>query len=148
MGGLEVGFVNAFELENMSDLVLDDLRETYQELVGMTFRGEYEGEFTMPQTGNARDVLSIGRGDPFAAILGEISKAVLQTYGETVWKGITGPEDSSNFTDYWLWVEPGSSEELQEGLSYNFKISRCTPFTCGGGDFSYGVSIKVHKLSK
>ena len=56
----------------------------------------------MPQTGNPRDVLSVGQGDPFAAILGEISSAVLQTYGETVWKGITGPEDSRNFTDHWL----------------------------------------------
>ena len=102
----------------------------------------------MPQTENLRDVLSIGRGDPFAAILGGISKSVLKAYGKTVWKGITGPEDSNNFTDYWLWAEPDLSEVLSEGLSYNFKIARCTPFTCDGGDFSYGVSIKVHKLSQ
>lgn len=102
----------------------------------------------MPQTGNPRDVLSIGQGGPFAAILRGISKAVLQTYGETVWKDITGPEDSINFTDYWLWVEPDFSDELQEGLSYNFKIARCKPFICGGGDFTYGVSIKVHKQSQ
>ena len=86
----------------MSDPVLDDLRKKYEELVGMTFQGEYEGEFTMPQTGNLRDKLSIGQRDPFAAILGGISKAVLQTYGKTDWKDITGPEDSCNFTDYWL----------------------------------------------
>lgn len=132
----------------MSDHVLDDLHKKYQELEGMTFQGSYEGEYTMPQTGNPRDVLSMGQGDPFAAILGGISKAVLKTYGETVWKGITGPEDSRNFTDYWLWVEPGFSEELHEGVSYKFKIARCKPFPCGGGDFSYGVSIKVHKGSE
>ena len=128
----------------MSDLVLNDLGKKYEELVGMTFQGEYKGEFTMPQTGNPREVLSIGQRDPFAAILGGISKAVVRAYGETVWRGITGPEN--NFTDYWLWVEPGFSEELQDELSYNFKIVRYTPFTCGGGDLSYGVSIKVHKL--
>ena len=130
----------------MSDLVLNDLGKKYEELVGMTFQGEYEGEFTMPQTENLRDRLSIGQRDPFAAILSGISKAVLKTYGKTVWKGITGPEDSSNYTDYLLWVEPDFSEVLSKGLSYNFIIARCTPFTCGGGDFSYGVSIKVHKL--
>ena len=128
--------------------VSEDLQKKYQELEGMTFRGAYEGEKTMPQTGNARDVLSVGRGNTFAEKLSGISNAVLQKYGETVWKGITGPEDSRNFTDYWLWVESGFSEDLQEGLSYNFKIVRCTPFTCGGGDFSYGVNIKVQKLSQ
>ena len=143
-----LSFVKAFELEDMSDPVLDDLRKKYQELVGMTFQGEYEGEFTMPQTGNPRDVLSIGKRDSLAEILGGISNAVLQAHGKTVWKGITGPEDSRNFTDYWLWVEPDFIDELQKGLSYNFKIARCTPFTCGGGDFSHGVSIKVHKVSQ
>ena len=108
----------------MSDLVLGDLHKKYEELVGMAFQGEYEGEFTMPQTGNPREVWSIGQGDPFAAILGGISKSVLKAYGKTVWKGITGPEDSNNFTDYWLWVEPGFSEELPERRSYNFK--NCT----------------------
>ena len=134
----------------MSDLALGDHHKKYEELVGMTFQGEYEGEFTMPQTGNSRDVLSIGQGARyfFAAILGGISKSALKAYGKTVWKGITGPEDNNNFTDYWLWVEPDLSEELEEGLSYNFKIARCKPFTCGGCDFSYGVSIKVHKLSQ
>lgn len=72
-----LSFVKAFELEDMSDPVLDDLRKKYQELVEMTFQGEYEGEFTMPQTGNPRDVLSIGKRDPLAEILGGISNAVL-----------------------------------------------------------------------
>ena len=133
----------------MVDPVLNDLQHIYQELsAGMSFLAAYERELPMPQTGNPRDVLSVGRGDPFAEVLGRISNAVLQTYGETVWKGITGPEDSPNFTDYWLWVEPGFSDALEEGKSYNFKIARYQPFTCGGGDFSYGVSIKVDKLSQ
>ena len=68
----------------MSDLVLGDLHKKYEELVGMTFQGEYKGEFTMPQTENIREVLSIGQIDRFAAILGGISKAVLRAYGETV----------------------------------------------------------------
>ena len=102
----------------MADPVLDDLQHIYQELAGMSFLGAYEGEFTMPQTGNPRDVLSVGKGDPFAKILGGISNAVLQTYGKTVWKGITGPEDSPNFTDYLLWVEPGFRGQLQVGLCY------------------------------
>ena len=140
--------LKAFELEDMSDLVFADLSKKYEELVRMTFRGAYKGERTMPQTDNPKDVLSIGQGDPFAAILGGISKAVLQAYGKNVWKGITGPEDSSNYTDYWLWVEPGLSKELEEGLSYDFKIARCKPFPCSGGDFSYGVSIRVHTLSE
>lgn len=128
--------------------IKNDLQQKYQPLVGVTFQGVYEGEFTMPQTGNPRDVLSVGQGDTFAATLSGISNAVLQTYGQTVWKGITGPEDRRNYTEYWLWVEPGFSGVLEMGLSYNFEIAQCTPFTCGGGDFSYGVSIKVHKLSQ
>lgn len=130
----------------MADSVLKDLTQKYNELVGETFKGAYEGEFTMPQTGNPRDVLSVGKEDPFAEKLGGISKAVLKTNGDTVWKGITGPEDSQRYTNHWLWAEP--IEQLQKGLYYEFKIVRCTPFTCGGGDFKHGVSIKVDKLSQ
>ena len=130
----------------MADPVLNDLTQKYQELVGKTFEGEYKGVFNMPQTGNQRDVLSVGQGDPLAKILGGISNAVLLAYGKTVWKGITGPEDSSRYTNHWLWVEPDFSGQLQEGLSYDFKIVRCMPFTCGGGDFKHGVSIKVDKF--
>lgn len=132
----------------MADPVLNDLTQKYQELEGKTFKGEYGGEFTMPQTGNPRDVLSVEQGDPLAEILGGISNAVLHTYGETVWKGITGPEDSPRYTNHWLWVEPGFSGQLEVGLSYDFKIVRCIPFTCGGGDFKHGVGIKVTKLSQ
>ena len=132
-----------------SDPTLIDL---YQPLVttGMTstFQATYKGVFPMPQTGNPRDILLVRQGDPFAVILSGVSKAVLNlTYGQQVWKGITGPEDSPNYTDYWLWVEPDINGVLQEGLPYNFKITQCTPFPCGRDDcrggFSYGVSIKA-----
>ena len=98
----------------------------------------------MPQTGNPRDVLLVKQGDPFAAILSGVSKTVLAlTSGQQVWKRLTGPEDSPSYTDYWLWVEPGFNGVLKEGLPYNFKITQCTPFPCGCGSFSYGVSIKA-----
>ena len=132
--------------ENMAaDPTLIDL---YQPLVmaGMTstFQATYKGEFIMPQTENPRDVLLVRQGGPFAAILSGVSKAVLAlTYGQQVWKGITGPEDSPSYTDYWLWVEPCFKGVLKEGLPYNFKITQCTPFPCGFGSFSHGVSIKA-----
>ena len=131
-----------------ADPTLIDLQEKYQPLViaGMTstFQATYQGEFIMPQTGNPRDVLLVRQGDPFTAILSGVSKAVLAlTYGQQVWKGITGPEDSPSYTDYWLWVEPGFKGVLQEGLPYNFKITQCTPFQCAFGSFSYGVSINA-----
>ena len=95
------------------------------------------------QTGNPRDVISVWKGNPFAVILCGFSKAVLETHGQQVWKGITGPEQSPNFSDYWLWVEPVSGAQLQEGLRYDFQIAQCAQFTCSGGNFSYGVNITV-----
>jgi len=87
----------------MADEVLKDLQLWYQALVGMTFQATYQGEDTMPQTGNLRDVLVIGLGNStFHAKLSGISSAVLKKYGTTVWKGITGPEDSLRYTNYWL----------------------------------------------
>ena len=127
----------------MADSVLNDLQLKYQPLVGMTFQGTYEGVLFLPQTGNPRDIISVGRGDPFAAILSGVSDAVLQTYGQHVWKGITGPEQSPNFSDYWLWVETGFNEELKMGQRYTFQISQCAAFSCGGGVFSHGVNIRA-----
>lgn len=97
-----------------------------------------------------RDVLVIGLGNStFHATLGGISSAVLTKYGKTVWKEITGPEDSLGYTNCWLGVEtPDLNEDkLQVGFCYDFQIAKYTLFTCVGGDFSYGVIIKVHKLS-
>jgi len=59
----------------------------------------------MSQTGNERDVLLVKEANPFARTLHEISKAVKEAYGSKIWKGITGPEASENFTDYQVWVE-------------------------------------------
>ena len=99
----------------------------------------------MPQTGNVRDRLEIAAGNPFAATLKQISSAVLAlNYGARVWKGITGPEDSDAFTDYWLWVEPGFSGNLLVGFqAYNFSIVSADVFLCAGGTFSYGVNLKA-----
>ena len=127
----------------MADSVLNDLQLKYQPLVGMTFQGTYEGVLIMPQTGNPRDIISVGRGDPSASILSGVSAAVLQTYGQHVWKGITGPEQSPNFSDYWLWVEPGFNVELKMGQRYTFQITHCASFSCGGGVFSHGVNIRA-----
>lgn len=60
-----------------------------------------------------------------------------------MWKGVTGPEDSLLYTDYWLWIEPVVGGILLENNFYNFNIEGCTPFYCEGGSFSYGVSIKA-----
>ena len=147
-GSKPMSVLSAFETKNMA--ANPTLIDLYQPLViaGMTstFQATYQGEFIMPQTENPRDVLLVRQGDPFAAILSGVSKAVLElelTSGQQVWKGITGPEDSPSYTDYWLWVEPDFKGVLQEGHPYNFKITQCTPFPCGFGSFSYGVSIKA-----
>ena len=63
--------------------------------------------------------------------------------GKRVWTGITGPEISPRFTDYWMWVEPLCVEELEEGSSYNFQVEKCTVFEGTLGIYSHGVSIKV-----
>ena len=126
----------------MADTVLNDLQLKYQPL--MTFQGTYEGVLNVPQTpGNPRVIISVSQQDPFAAILNRVSAAVLQTYGQQVWKGITCPEQSPSYSDYWLWVEPGFNENLIMGKRYTFQITQCTPFPCASGVFSYVVSIKV-----
>ena len=136
----------------MADEVLKDLQLRYQPLVGKTFLATYKGASPMPFTGNQRDVLVIRQGNStFHATLSGILSAVLKKYGKTVWKGITGPEDSKEgftYSDYWLWAEPDFSGQLQVGLpdEYNFQIAKCTPFTCDSDKFSHGVSIEVHKL--
>lgn len=121
------------------------LQETYQSLVGMSFQGTYCGQFSMPQTGNVRDVIAVASLDLLNTILASISNAVLaQTFGSLVWKGITGPEDSNFFPQRWLWVEPVFSlVSVSVGSTCNFRIDHCVPFQCSGGTFSHGVSIKV-----
>lgn len=124
-----------------SDAIDDDLLEIYEALTGKEFSGKYIGKHEMPLKGTQRDVLVIDCGAPLAATLREISKAVLNKYpASAIWKGITGPEDSARFTDYWLWV-PCVSEELLEGINYNFKVKECQVFE--GTEFLYGINIKV-----
>ena len=145
----DVGFVwqglksvlSAFRLKHMAvDPTVIDLQKTYQPLVttGMTstFQAMYQGEFIVPHTGNPRDVLLVGQGIPFSAILSEVSNAVLNlTHGKQGWKGITDREDSPNYNEYWLWGEPGFNTvlQLQVGRPYNYKITECMPFPCGCG---------------
>lgn len=130
-----------------TDQIKNDLEEIYQPLIGKPIRATYQGECTMPFLGTPRDVLVLEANNPFAATLKEISAAVRNKYGARVWKGITGPEDSPGYTDYWLWVE--SSPALQvRGITYNFKIERCAVFPgSSDGGFSYGVSTKVAVLT-
>ena len=131
----------------MADPVLNDLQQMYLPLVGKEFQGTYVGAVIMPHTGNLRDIISVSvaQGD-FATILSGVSHAVrvLQsTSGKLIWKGITGPDQSPYYTDYWLWVEPDFHGVLEMSNPYNFQITQCTPFVCGGGVFSHGVNIKA-----
>ena len=126
--------------------IMTHLQQKYQPLVGMTFQATYEGEIIMPQTGNQRDILVIGQGNPFAATLSEVSKAVLQTFGERVWKGITCREDRHRNTEYLLWVEPNMSGVIVEQSTLNFRVDQCAPFPGNGNPFSHGVSIKVSAI--
>ena len=137
--------LNVFKSTTMDSEVNQFLLDLYQPLIGRIFEAMYNGEFKMPQTDNERSILVVNPQNPFAAELHRISSDVLaRNNGQRFWKGITGPEDSPNYVNYWLWVEPGISVSLEEGYSmYNFKISGCTPFPCAAGSFTHGVSIQV-----
>ena len=124
-------------------MIKKDLETIYQPLIGMTFEATYHGTFEMPQTENIREILEIGKQNPFAATLQAISSAVRgkqNEYGAHVWKGITGPDDG--YTDYWLWAETGFSGGLIQGAKYEFMIQNVSVFQCVGV-FSYGVSTNV-----
>lgn len=130
-------------MEDEKQSIMNDLSLKYEPLMGKEFEGTYKGESEMPQKENLRDVLVVKEADPFAQTLHEISNAVRKAYGKKIWKGITGPEDSGSFTDYWLWVELLLDDELEEGSCRNFRVVLCTPLEGNGFQFSYGVSIKV-----
>ena len=140
--------INLVQLRSIEGTVMEVesikqvLSSIYQPLMGASFQATYIEMKQMPQTGNFRPVLEVNPSDATLPIVEAVSKAVLAKYGETVWKGITGPEDGS-YIYYWLWVDPEISPQLEEGYSYNFKILECTPFPCGAGSFSYGVNIAV-----
>lgn len=122
-------------------VIKTDLEIIYQQLIGKSFTATCQGIYPMPQTGNERYILEIEAGSDFAATLKQISSTVLAKYGSMVWKGITGPEDSSGYTNYWLWVEPDFAGNLLEGSTYN--IVSANVFLCAAGTFSYGVSLKA-----
>ena len=123
-------------------IVLQDLSSIYQRLIGASFQATYIGMMGMPQFGNLRPVLQVNPSDATLPIMKAVSNAVLAKYGrQTVWKGITGPEDG--YTYYWLWVDPEFSPQPAERDTFRLKILDCAPFPCGDGSFSYGVNILV-----
>lgn len=123
----------------MTDPVSSALQQMYQPLVGTRFLGTYKGTLVVPQTTEQRDIISV---DPFALLLNGVSRAVVQSYGQQVWKGITDPEQSPNPPEYWLWVEPTFNGTLQMGKSYTFEVTKCTPASpFHVAAFSHGVSI-------
>ena len=74
----------------------------------------------------------------------------MNTYGQSVWKGITGPPDNPVYVKYWLWVEPilGLSEMNSTAGALKFKIQTTTVFQCSAEPgnpfaFSHGVSIRA-----
>lgn len=125
--------------------VHQNLSNFYQQLIDVQFQAIYNGNFNMPQTGNQRAILVITPENPFAAQLQSVSSDVLGlNNGQMIWKGITRPEDRSDYVNYWLWVEPSDSlRSMVVSGTYDFKITSCTPFHCGAGSFAHGVSIQV-----
>ena len=81
---------------NNFDPIKHNLQLIYQPLEGLPFKGTYLGIFEMPQTENRRHKVECNH---LSAILHNISRAVIDTYGTQVWKGITGPVDG---VGYWL----------------------------------------------
>lgn len=131
----------------MDPQVHQNLSNFYQPLIGVQFQAMYNGNFNMPQTGNQRAILVITPQNPLAAQLQSVSSDVLGlNNGQMIWKGITTPEDRSDYVNYWLWVEPSDSlSSMVVSGTYDFKITSCTPFPCpaAAGSFAHGVSIQV-----
>ena len=132
-------------MENFTEIATELVR-IYNPLKRKEFEAHYQGERKMPLKGTMRDVLEIDEGNPFASTLAETSSTVHQKYGTKVWKGITGPEDSEYFEDYWLWVER-LRPALEEGNSYVFKIVECTAFQ-GSGEFLCRINLKAAMITK
>ena len=132
-------------MKNFTEIATELVR-IYNPLKRKEFEAHYQGERQMPLKGTMSDVLEIDEGNPSASIVAEISSTVNQKYGTKVWKGITGPEDSEYFEDYWLWVER-FRPALEEGNSYVFKIVECTTFQ-GSGEFLCGINLKAAMITK
>ena len=131
-----------------NQLILQDLSSIYQQLIGASFQATYIGMREMPQFGNLRPVLGVNPFDATLPIVERVSNAVLANYGQTVWKGITGPNENQPYTNYWLWVDPPEiSEQLvRGGMPQGFTVRDCVPYPCFAdhhGSFSFRVSIVV-----
>lgn len=115
----------------------------YNPLIGEKFQATYLYRDDMPQMGNPRDVLMVqAETSQFAAKLQQISSAVLGQWGsQVVWKGFTGPNDSPDYTNYRLWVEPALSGQMPPEYTCNFMIKKVTFFLCYTGTFSCGMSL-------
>ena len=113
-------------IQSAIDPTITWLQETYQVLVGRSFLGCYEGAHTMSQTENPRDVRI--EHDSLDVTLAGILSDVLQAYGSTAWNGITGPEGSVLYIQYWLWVKPALRSVLTIGTDYTFRIDHQVPF--------------------
>ena len=132
-------------MADSSEMIMEDLSTLYEPLNGESFEATFLGTKPMLQTDNERFVLEVSSTDRLKAKLKEISRKVLEKYGEDVWKGITGPEDSSSYTNYWIWVQTGRDlRSLDQYSTYQFKITSCSPFECTT-TYSHGVDIKVNK---
>ena len=102
---------------NDIDPIKHNLQLIYQPLEGLPFKGTYLGIFGMPQTENQRHKVECNH---LSAILHNISRAVIDTFGTQVWKGITGPVDGVGYTDYWLWLWPDVGGVPLEGCPVRF----------------------------
>lgn len=135
----------------MVEPIADCLNSIYHPLRGKEFVATYRiANYSMPQTENYRSVLQIEEQHPFVAVVEKTLSDVLELqkrYGIRVWTGITGPEISPRFTEYWMWVEPLCIEELEEGSSNKFWVQQCTVFEGTLGIYSHGVSIRVALVS-
>ena len=132
----------------MAKSVKYELDTIYEPLNGVTFDGTFHGTMEMPSTGKFRDVIK-GIDSSTEKILNEISASVLEKYGTSVWKGITGPKDSKPFTECWLWAVC-LSDHLDEDTEYRFRVTDITPFTIKEekASFKYGVNISLKKIKE
>ena len=107
-------------IQSAIDPTITWLQETYQDLVGRSFLGCYEGAHTMSQTENPKDVTT--EQDSLDATLAGILSDALKSYGST------GPEGSVLYIQYWLWVKPAFRSVLTIGTNYIFRIDHYVPF--------------------
>lgn len=130
----------------MAPSIEEELQSIYKPLNGITIEGTYHERMEMPSTGNVRDVIK-GIDSSTKIILEEISTSVLTKYRTKVWKGITGPQDSARYTEYWLWV--ACLPDLVEEKEYRFRVTDISVFSCWmeKAPFDYGVSIALEKIN-